>query len=240
MNTRIINTPSYPSSGASPDIRHEILTNELGNQMLDMVAPIYDRSKVALHLFQAFGETLEPVVDFIWNDIVAQIHPQTATWGLDYWEEQYGIVTDKSKTIEQRRASFMAMKFNRPPMTPKRIEYMITSLTGLKCEVVENVAPNTFNVTMYGGYPNIKSVFDTLAKKAPAHLIYTIKVVETLETTSETFPVVTGSFGETLGEIGVAAYTREAERMAATTANVFQAMASGNIVERFGEIEVIN
>lgn len=222
------------------DLRHEILTNELGNQMLDMVAPIYDRSKVALYLFQAIGKTLEPEVEFIWNDFVAQIFPQTATWGLQYWEDEYGMVTDLSQSIEQRRAAFMAMKFYKPPMTPKRIESMISSLTGLECKVRENVAPNTFNVTVYGAYPNLRSIYDTLNKKTPAHLIYTINVIETLETTSETFPVATGHFTENLGETGVAAYTREAERMAATTANVFQAIAVGNIAEKFNEIEVTN
>ena len=46
------------------DLRAEILTNELGNRMLDMVAPIYDRSKVALHLFQALGNTMSKQTDF--------------------------------------------------------------------------------------------------------------------------------------------------------------------------------
>ena len=47
----------------SSDLRQEILTNEMGNIMIDMVAPVYDRSKVALYLFQAFGITLEKEYD---------------------------------------------------------------------------------------------------------------------------------------------------------------------------------
>ena len=52
------------------DLRSTILTSELGSYMLDMVAPIYDASKIALHLFQCFGETLEKETEFIKNDFI--------------------------------------------------------------------------------------------------------------------------------------------------------------------------
>lgn len=172
------------------DLRHEILTNELGNQMLDMVAPIYDNSKVALYLFQALGKTLEPEVEFIWNDFVAQIFPQTATWGLKYWEDEYGIVTDLSKSIEQRRAYFMSLKFDRPPMTPKRIESFVKGLTGFECEVVENVEPNTFHVIIRGYIRNLAPVMAELDKKTPAHLVYSIRVGDSIDVTVESYPVM--------------------------------------------------
>lgn len=224
------------------DIRHDILKSELGNQMLDMVAPIYDDSEITLHLFEAFGEKWEPITDFVINDFIAQIFPQTATWGLDYWEEQYGIPIDHSKTIEERRAYFMSLKFNRPPMIPKRVESIVTSLTGLKCTVDDTVAPNTFSVTTYGGYPkDLKGLCDVLDSKTPAHLIYTIKGIETIETTTDIFPFVVGKRNHTerLGAIGVSPYVAGVERIEVTITSVFQAMASGNVAETMGEIEVI-
>ena len=223
------------------DLRQKILTNELGQQMLDSVAPIYDNSRVALHLFQALGTVLGKEIDFVNDDFIKQIFPQTATWGLRYWEEHYGIVTDVSKTIEERRAYFMSMIFNKPPMTPKRIASIVTDITGLQCKVTENTAPNTFQVTMRGGYPkDLNGLYEVLDAKTPAHLIYTIKGIETIETTSDTYPIVVGDFSESFGETMVAAYTDEVEYMTETTAYFFQAMATGNMAEKLGEIEVIN
>lgn len=242
MSTKIINEPYPTSNGESVDIRHEILTSELGNQMLDMVAPTYDRSKVALYLFQALGTEFQPIVDFVLDDFIKQIFPQTATWGLDYWEEEYGIITDKSKTIEERRAYFMGLKFYRPSTTPKRIEKMVTSFTGFDCVVDEGIAPNTFRVTIYGYPKNIKSVKDLLNQKSQAHLIYELKGIERAESVSDTFPIVTGNMNlsESLGVVGVSDYTFEAEKIDTASNTVFQAIACGNIAETFGEIEVMN
>lgn len=165
----------------------------------------------------------------------------TATWGLKYWEEHYGIVTDVSKTIEERRAYFMSIMLDKPPMTPKRIETIVSGITGLECKVTENVAPNTFRVTMYGGYPkDLKGLCELLDSRVPAHLLYIIKAIETIESTSDTYPFVIGEFAERLGEVKVADYTREKERIEATTAYLFQGIAVGNIAEKMGEIEVIN
>lgn len=162
------------------DERMAILTNELGSRMLDMVAPIYDRSKVALYLFQAIGIVLQKETDFVWDDFVKQLYPQTATWGLDYWEEEYGIVTDLSKTIEQRRAAFMNIRFEHYSMTPKRIEEIVKGMTGFEVDVFENVAPNTFQIIIRGYVNNIAPVYEAIDKKTPAHLIYNLRMGDTM------------------------------------------------------------
>lgn len=68
------------------DLRPLILTNGLGNQMLDMVAPIYDRSKVALYLFQALGITLEKETEF--------------------FTLQFPVIPDRSNLIDEIRIEF--------------------------------------------------------------------------------------------------------------------------------------
>ena len=160
------------------DIRQLILTNELGDRMLDMVAPIYDQSLVALYLFQALGTVLEKETDFVETDYINQMYPQTATWGLKYWEEEYGIITDASKTIEQRRKYLMSVMYKNLPMTPKRIKQIVEGITGIYCEVLDNYQPNTILVTIRGYFLNIQMVKDSLDKKTPAHLNYIIKQAE--------------------------------------------------------------
>lgn len=162
------------------DLRNLILTNELGNQMLNMVAPIYDRSAIALYLFQAIGIVLEKETDFVY-DFINQMFPQTTTWGISEWEKEYGIIPDNSKTIEQRRKSLLNVVFRNYSMTPKRIEQIVEILTGYECRVTENIAPNTILVHILGYVENLEPVKDELNRKVPAHLIYEIKCADLIE-----------------------------------------------------------
>lgn len=162
----------------SEDIRGIILTNDLGNRMLDMVAPVYDKSFLMLYLFQALGIVLSKETEFIDGDFISQIFPQTATWGLKEWEYEYGIPTDLSKTLQQRRSYLMSVMFKIRPMIPYRIKQIVKGITGFDCEVIENVEPNGFLVTVDGYYKNTDELKAELDKKTPAHLHYILKMEE--------------------------------------------------------------
>lgn len=160
------------------DLRPLILTNELGDQMLDMVAPIYDRSKVALYLFQAIGIVLQKETEFIAEDFIAQLFVQTATWGIPLWEEEYGIIPSPSWSLEQRRQNIIATLQYQAPITPKKLADRISAAIGSPASVIENVAPNTFEVVLSKltlDYTPVRTIIDRIA---PAHLIYNIHVEE--------------------------------------------------------------
>lgn len=159
------------------DLRHEILTNELGNRMLDMVAPVYDRSRVALYLFQALGIVLQKQTDFIWNDFVKQVVPQTATWSIENWERQYGITPDASLSIEKRRQNILSAFQYKAPITPKKIKDRLEVLTGLEVSVQET-GSNTIKVTIETYTPNFAAVNELLDKILPAHLLYTTNIAD--------------------------------------------------------------
>ena len=42
-------------------------------------------------------------INYIIDDMAKQFAIPTATWGLDLWEFEYGIITDYNKSYEQRR-----------------------------------------------------------------------------------------------------------------------------------------
>ena len=44
------------------------------------------------------------------EDLVNNLYVNTATWGLDYFEEELGLKTDKSKSYEERRERIKAKK----------------------------------------------------------------------------------------------------------------------------------
>ena len=140
--------------------------------MLNMVAPIYNNSRIALYIFQAIGIVLEKSTDFVAEDFVAQIFPQTATWGLKYWEKEYGIITDESLSLEQRRNNLMSTMKYKAPITPKKIADRVSSLIGAPVKIRENVAPNTFEVVMSDFVGDFSGVTNLLNKIVPAHLVW--------------------------------------------------------------------
>lgn len=167
------------------DLRNIILTNELGDLMLDSVVPIYDNSVLTLYTFQAFGIVLSKEFDFI-PDLINQMFPQTATWGIALWEKEYGIIPDASKTIEQRRQYLLSVMYKKSPMTPYRIKQLVYSITGLENNVTEGTSPNTITIDIYGYIPNLTELRTVLDKRLPAHINYEFNMaeVEKIETTS--------------------------------------------------------
>ena len=170
----------------SVDLKDYILTNELGKRMFNMVSPIYENSKIALYLFNAIGTVMSQDINFVKGDFISQIFPQTATWGLRYWEDAYGIITDVSKTYEERRTYLMSVMYNKNPATPYHLEKIVTGITNLKCKVTENIEPNTFLVSIMGYYKNVQEIKDELNKKAPAHLNYIVRMADIAELYSDT------------------------------------------------------
>lgn len=174
------------SEEETSDLRQSILTNDLGDTMLRTVAPIYDKSKAALHLFQALGIVLQKETDFVAIDFIKQLFPQTTTWGISAWEDEYGIVTDTSKSLEQRRTYLMSVMYKKRPMTPKRLKQVVKGVTGFDAEIVENVDDNTFLVIIRGYVWNLNPVIAELNEKAPAHLNYIIRMSELVENETST------------------------------------------------------
>ena len=167
------------------DERMTILTNDLGNQMLDMDAPIYDKSLITLWIFQAFGLFLSQETQFVNDDsqqyvdsFIAQIFPQTVTWGISLWEEEYGITPDSSKSLQQRREYLQGIMFAANRVTPYTIKQLIYGITGLESNVIEDIAPFTIQIVLYGYYENRTEITAELDKRLPAHINYELQMSE--------------------------------------------------------------
>lgn len=170
------------------DERIEILTNPLGSLMLDMVAPIYDKSIITLWIFQAFGLFMSQETEFVNDDseqyadsFISQMFPQTVTWGISLWEEEYGITPDSSKSLQQRREYLMGVMYSANRMTPYTIKQLIYGITGLECNVIEDIAPFTIKIVIYGYYSNYAEITNELNKRLPAHINYDVQMSEVEE-----------------------------------------------------------
>ena len=56
------------------------------------------------------------------KDLVNNLYVNTATWGLDYFEEKLGLQTDKSKTYEERRERIKTKKRGNGTTTIKMLK----------------------------------------------------------------------------------------------------------------------
>lgn len=154
-----------------------ILTDETAQKIIDYVSPVYGNSYVGLWMFQAIGSLLGEVFG-ICSAMRYETSPATSTLLLDYWEDHYGLHRDSSLTIEQRRSRLVRKLYFRGPCNPSVLAAAVSSaLGGIRVEIKENVAKNTFAVLLYESVTDVSPAVTVLDRMKPAHLIYEIRVV---------------------------------------------------------------
>lgn len=153
----------------------EILKNEKAQEMLGWMPPVYGEAYVFLNLLNVLGVHIEEMETWA-TELKDQVVPQTATWSISYWEEKYGIPVNPTLTLEQRRANVVNQMVTRAPINPKKLEGIISNLSGSSTKIKENTGKNHFTIVC-GGFltPQIRRlVKKEISKAKPAHLIYTI------------------------------------------------------------------
>lgn len=171
------------------ELMEQILTNELAQRIIDMVSPVYGNSYVGLWIFEAIGEVLSVTANFP-EDLRNQVCIQTATWSLDLWEEQYGIVPDPTFTYQQRRDNILGYLLSEGKVTPYALEMLVSGFTGLETEVLENVSKNKFKVIIRGYVRDLTPIYKAINTWKQSHLIYELVTSELEETTMNTYQAV--------------------------------------------------
>lgn len=185
------------------DLMEQILTSKQAQLFIDKMAPIYGNATTFLWILQSLCVVLDDLMTYP-EEIKKQVTPQTATWTLSYWEKEYGIATDPSKTIEQRQQSLTQIIRANARNNPKTLEDLIQSVTGYKTEIIENVAKNTFRVEIHGYVDDTSGIIKVIEKRKPAHLIYELSIGEKLETEVPIYNSVVGYImNETYGKVEV-------------------------------------
>ena len=89
-----------------------------------------------------FQEAWQPEVDLVWkarDDLLAQLNPNTATWGLALWEEALGLPSDESIPASSRRIRMIARLRGMGTTTPARLQSVLeTFCPGCDVSVVEH------------------------------------------------------------------------------------------------------
>lgn len=156
-----------------------ILTSKTAIDGLDYITPIYHEAETALWIMEAMGLQADLFVKWVY-EIAEQILPQTATWSLDYWEEEYGLPVHPNISMEQRRAKILNAVRTRAPMNPEKLEEILETLFQIeKVKVIERTAKNTFEVQLYEQFleQQWQVIFQTIEKYKPAHLLLEAKSI---------------------------------------------------------------
>lgn len=185
------------------ELMEKILTSEQAQLFIDKMSPIYGRAYTFLWLLQSIGMVLDDLMTYP-EEITKQVTPQTASWTLDFWEKEYGIATDPTKTVKERQQILTKIIKANTRNNPKTLADLITNSTGYATEIRENVSKNKFSVKVYGYLADNTEIKKIIDRRKPAHLIYEIIMSEVL---SSEVPMYNSAVGyvnnENLGNVEV-------------------------------------
>jgi len=149
-------------------------TCETAKRMLGTVTSgYYDKSYVGKWLFQVMGLEMEDSRSKT-EELISQAFPETATWGLRYHEEKYGIAVREDLVYEERRNLIFKARDSKFPMTPYRMELILSKLTGREIYIDDSKAVNQFEVQISPGSTNysIGSVIESLMAIKQSHVLF--------------------------------------------------------------------
>ena len=153
--------------------------NRVSQRMISRVSPIYERSYVAKWLYEVMGQEVDDA-EIRFSELREQANPETATWGLRYWEQRYGIEVDESRSLAARRADIIARRGARAPMNPERLKRIIQVLTHCETIVEDYVAPYTFGIFLKADNAesvDIIQITKRVKKIKPSHMDFRLTVI---------------------------------------------------------------
>ncbi|MFS1513909.1 putative phage tail protein [Chengkuizengella sp. SCS-71B] len=107
------------------------------------------------------------------DSILNQFYIEDATWGLAHWERIYGLVTDESKSHEERRSVVKSKLRGIGTVTAALIKQVAESYRHGEVKVEEIPREHRIVITFIGelGIPkNLEDIQQVLAEITPAHL----------------------------------------------------------------------
>lgn len=150
-------------------------TSPAAKRMMKTVSPVYDKSYVGKWIFQVMGMEADEAWVFF-EELRLQAFPETATWGIVYWEQRYHIPPDDNMTTEERRQRVIVKRGKRSPMNPTRIEQFIRDVTGRQSEITERNEEYAFSVSILPGESEVDyhELIRTIRSVKPSHLSFTV------------------------------------------------------------------
>lgn len=161
-------------------------TSEAAKRMMGYITGngFYDRSYVGKWIFQVMGIEMDEARRIIEDELPYQAFPETATWGLRYHEEKFGLPIRENLSPEERRKLILDRRDTKAPIIPWRLEKMMNSVLGCDVKVVDIhepdnkiTHPNTFVVYLEGeGAFSLQKGIDKINDAKQSHTSYELHV----------------------------------------------------------------
>ena len=142
--------------------------------LLECLPSFYHNSDVIKSFMESNSIEVDTLKAYI-EDLSKNLYVKTATWGLDLFEEELGLVTDKSISYEERRERILAKKRGNGTTTKKMLKNTAEAFSGGEVEIIENFEDYSFIVKFVGvlGIPKNLTLFKNMIEEIkPAHLNY--------------------------------------------------------------------
>lgn len=168
----------------------EYSSNDVGDKidfenkknLLEKLPSFYHYSNIVKAFIDANSNEAD-ILDYYINDLNDNLYVKTATWGLDLFEEELGLITDKSVSYEDRRERIISKKRGNGTTTKNMIKNTAEAFSGGEVEIIENFSDYSFIVKFIGikGIPRNLQLFKNMLEEIkPAHLSYELAFTYTV------------------------------------------------------------
>lgn len=111
-------------------------------------------------------------------DVTNQCFPQTATWGISFWEEFLGLPINTAESITNRRSKVISKMSRSSPMTPSEMRRI---LNGFADAVdINQVQRDYYFQVILGTKTSLGDIIETVISEIeevkPAHLAYSLAI----------------------------------------------------------------
>ena len=128
--------------------------------------------------FVDLQDALEPEALALWTaqgGLMDQLCVNTATWGLQYWEQTLGITVEQGKDLEYRRSRIRSKLRGSGVTTVALIESVAESFSNGDVAVTEDPQAYRLEIKFVGTIgipPNLEDLTASLREILPAHLAW--------------------------------------------------------------------
>ena len=150
--------------------------------LLEYLPSFYHNSDIIKSFMESNNIEVDTLKAYV-EDLSKNLYVKTATWGLDLFEEELGLITDKSVSYEERRERILAKKRGNGTTTKAMIKNVAEAFSGGEVEVIENFNDYSFIVKFVGakGIPKYLTLFKNMIEEIkPAHLNYELAFTYTV------------------------------------------------------------
>lgn len=140
--------------------------------MLGYMPNFYRTSKVIEDLFQVEGNEVDDIKAAA-SGVLNQFFVDSATWGLDRWEQELGIPTVSGKLDSERRSVIKSKIRGVGTVTVQLVESVAEAYDRGSIEVTQQPALYQFTVRFVdtlGAPPNLDDLKEAIEEIKPAHL----------------------------------------------------------------------